>query len=128
MGSKSSKGLPLRLRLHDPSSVPIKSSEASMIQKSQYTIPLLQSSRLHSSNTSGRPESLAMPNRSAIYKMSSSPYFKVFFLFALFHRLLIAQVIFCISIICVENIFSRVPFFRSFLLTTKVCSDQFGYI
>uniref|UniRef100_K3Z3Q1 Nuclear pore complex protein NUP1 n=1 Tax=Setaria italica TaxID=4555 RepID=K3Z3Q1_SETIT len=78
MGSKSSKGSPLRLRLHDPSSIPIKSTEASMIQKTKPpTIPLLQSSRLHVSKTSGRPESnFTTPNRSAIYKMSSSPYFK----------------------------------------------------
>ncbi|PVH62872.1 hypothetical protein PAHAL_3G419700 [Panicum hallii] len=78
MGSKSSKGSPLRLRLHDPS-MPIKSMEASMIPKAKPpTIPLLQSSRLQTSKTSDRLESnYTTPNRSAIYKMSSSPYFKV---------------------------------------------------
>ncbi|CAL4899528.1 unnamed protein product [Urochloa decumbens] len=77
MGSKSSKGCPLRLRLHDPS-MPIKSMEASMIQKAKPpTVPLLLSSRLHTSKTSDRLESnYTTPNRSAIYKMSSSPYFK----------------------------------------------------
>ncbi|PAN20893.1 hypothetical protein PAHAL_3G419700 [Panicum hallii] len=77
MGSKSSKGSPLRLRLHDPS-MPIKSMEASMIPKAKPpTIPLLQSSRLQTSKTSDRLESnYTTPNRSAIYKMSSSPYFK----------------------------------------------------
>ncbi|RLN29761.1 nuclear pore complex protein NUP1 [Panicum miliaceum] len=77
MGSKSSKGSPLRLRLHDPS-MPIKSMEASMIQKAKPpTIPLLQSSRLQNSKTYDRLESnYTTPNRSAIYKMSSSPYFK----------------------------------------------------
>ncbi|KAG2629146.1 hypothetical protein PVAP13_3KG406500 [Panicum virgatum] len=77
MCSKSSKGSPLRLRLHDPS-MPIKSMEASMIQKVKPpTIPLLQSSRLQTYKTSDRLESsYTTPNRSAIYKMSSSPYFK----------------------------------------------------
>ncbi|CAL5093735.1 unnamed protein product [Urochloa decumbens] len=77
MGSKSSKGCPLRLRLHDPS-MAIKSMEASMIQKAKPpTVPLLLSSRLHTSKTSDRLESnYTTPNRSAIYKMSSSPYFK----------------------------------------------------
>ncbi|CAN6338256.1 unnamed protein product [Urochloa humidicola] len=76
MGSKSSKGSPLRLRLHDPS-MPIKSMEASMIQKAKPpTIPRLQSSRLQSSKTSDCLESnYTTPSRSAIYKMSS-PYFK----------------------------------------------------
>ncbi|XP_062203715.1 nuclear pore complex protein NUP1-like isoform X2 [Phragmites australis] len=78
MGSKSSKGSPLRLRLHDPSSLPIKSIEANMIQKAKPpTIPLFQGSRLHTSKISDCLESnFATPNRSAIYKMSSSPYFK----------------------------------------------------
>ncbi|OEL31227.1 hypothetical protein BAE44_0007756 [Dichanthelium oligosanthes] len=78
MGSKSSKGSPLRLRLHDPSSMPLKSMEASMTQTAKPpTIPLLQSSRLHTLKTSDRLESnYTTPNRSAIYKMSSSPYFK----------------------------------------------------
>ena len=98
MGSKSSKGSPLRLRLHDPS-MPIKSMEASMIQKVKPpTIPLLQSSRLQTYKTSDRLESsYTTPNRSAIYKMSSSPYFKVLILFVLFNRLLIAQVFFLVS-------------------------------
>ncbi|KAL6623180.1 hypothetical protein ACP70R_033059 [Stipagrostis hirtigluma subsp. patula] len=78
MGSKSSKGSPLRLRLHDPSTLPIRSMEDNTIQKAKPpTIPLLQGSRFHTSNVSDRLESnMATPNRSAIYKMSSSPYFK----------------------------------------------------
>ncbi|XP_039801858.1 nuclear pore complex protein NUP1-like isoform X3 [Panicum virgatum] len=78
MGSKSSKGSPLRLRLHDPS-MTITSIEGSMIQKVKPpTIPLLQRSRLQTSKISDRLESNnTTPNRSAIYKMSSSPYFKV---------------------------------------------------
>jgi len=98
MGSKSSEGSPLRLRLHDPS-MTITSIEGSMIQKVKPpTIPLLQRSRLQTSKISDRLESNnTTPNRSAIYKMSSSPYFKVFILLVLFNRLLIAQVIFSIS-------------------------------
>jgi len=98
MGSKSSKGSPLRLRLHDPS-MTITSMEGGMIQKVKPpTIPLLQRSRLQTSKISDRLESNnTTPNRSAIYKMSSSPYFKVFILLVLFNRLLIAQVIFSIS-------------------------------
>ncbi|CAN6333865.1 unnamed protein product [Urochloa humidicola] len=77
MASNSSKGSTLRLRLHDPS-MPIKSMEASMIKKAKPpTIPLIQTSRLHTSKTSDCLESnYTTPNRSAIYKMSSSPYFK----------------------------------------------------
>ncbi|CAD6270144.1 unnamed protein product [Miscanthus lutarioriparius] len=77
MGSKSSKGSPLRLRLHDPSSMPITSVEASMSQKAKPpTIPLAQGSRLHTSKTSDRLESNCTTPNGAIYKMSSSPYFK----------------------------------------------------
>ncbi|KAL6851882.1 hypothetical protein ACP4OV_020067 [Aristida adscensionis] len=77
MGSKSSKGYPLRLRLHDPSTLPVKSMEANTVQKAKPpTIPL-HGSRLHTSSFSDRVENIsATPNRSAIYKMSSSPYFK----------------------------------------------------
>ena len=117
MCSKSSKGSPLRLRLHDPS-MPIKSMEASMIQKVKPpTIPLLQSSRLQTYKTSDRLESsYTTPNRSAIYKMSSSPYFKVFILLVLFNRLLIAQVIFSISMWThADNRFPRVSTFHSLL-------------
>uniref|UniRef100_J3ND93 Nuclear pore complex protein NUP1 n=2 Tax=Oryza brachyantha TaxID=4533 RepID=J3ND93_ORYBR len=78
MGSRSSMGSPLRLRLHDPCSVPTKSMEANTTHITKPpTLPLLPSARMHSSNTSDRPGSNYMtPNRSAIYKMSSSPYFK----------------------------------------------------
>jgi hypothetical protein len=84
------------------------------------TIPLLQSSRLQTSKTSDRLESnYTTPNRSAIYKMSSSPYFKVFFLFVLFNRLLIAQVIFSISMCTyADNRFPRVSIFSLIFLTT----------
>ncbi|CAN6347610.1 unnamed protein product [Urochloa humidicola] len=77
MASNSSKGSTLRLRLHDPS-MPMKSMEASMIKKAKPpAIPLIQTSRLHTSKTSDCLESnYTTPNRSAIYKMSSSPYFK----------------------------------------------------
>ncbi|CAN6355967.1 unnamed protein product [Urochloa humidicola] len=77
MASNSSKGSTLRLRLHDPS-MPIKSMEASMIKKAKPpTIPLIQTSRLHTSKTSDCLESnYTTPNGSAIYKMSSSSYFK----------------------------------------------------
>ncbi|XP_021301802.1 nuclear pore complex protein NUP1 isoform X4 [Sorghum bicolor] len=77
MGSKSSKGSPLRLRLHNPSSMPITSIKASMPQKAKPpTIPLAQGSRLHTSKTSDRLESNYTTPNGAIYKMSSSPYFK----------------------------------------------------
>ncbi|KAF0888545.1 hypothetical protein E2562_014755 [Oryza meyeriana var. granulata] len=77
MGSRSSKGSPLRLRLHDPS-VPTKSIEANTAQIVRpATLSLVPSSRMHASTTFDRLGSnYTTPNRSAIYKMSSSPYFK----------------------------------------------------
>ncbi|TVU50390.1 hypothetical protein EJB05_01760, partial [Eragrostis curvula] len=77
MGSKSANGSPLRLRLYDPSSLTIKSTEANMIQNAKPpTIPF-QGSRLHTLKNSDRFKSnSSTPSRSAIYKMSSSPYFK----------------------------------------------------
>jgi hypothetical protein len=84
MGSKSNNGSSLRLRLHDPSSLTMKSMEANTIQQARpLTIPL-QGSRLHSSKNSDHyKRNVSTPNRSAIYKMSSSPYFKVYFQFNL---------------------------------------------
>lgn len=77
MGLKSSKGSPLRLRLHDPSSMPITSMEVSMSQKAKPpTIPLAQGSRLHTSKTSDCLESNYTTPNGVICKMSSSPYFK----------------------------------------------------
>uniref|UniRef100_A0A0D9XZ35 Nuclear pore complex protein NUP1 n=1 Tax=Leersia perrieri TaxID=77586 RepID=A0A0D9XZ35_9ORYZ len=78
MGSRSLKGSPLRLRLHDPSSVPTKSIEANTKNTTRPpTLSLLPSARMHASMTSDRLGSnYTTPNRSAIYKMSSSPYFK----------------------------------------------------
>uniref|UniRef100_A0A0E0FBY4 Nuclear pore complex protein NUP1 n=1 Tax=Oryza meridionalis TaxID=40149 RepID=A0A0E0FBY4_9ORYZ len=77
MGSRSSKGSPLRLRLHDPS-VLSKSIEANTTQITRPpTLSLLASARIHAPTTSDRLGSnYTTPNRSAIYKMSSSPYFK----------------------------------------------------
>uniref|UniRef100_A0A0E0BSF1 Nuclear pore complex protein NUP1 n=1 Tax=Oryza glumipatula TaxID=40148 RepID=A0A0E0BSF1_9ORYZ len=77
MGSRSSKGSPLRLRLHDPS-VLSKSIEANTTQITRPpTLSLLASARNHAPTTSDRLGSnYTTPNRSAIYKMSSSPYFK----------------------------------------------------
>uniref|UniRef100_A0A0E0MM54 Nuclear pore complex protein NUP1 n=1 Tax=Oryza punctata TaxID=4537 RepID=A0A0E0MM54_ORYPU len=77
MGSRSSKESPLRLRLHDPS-VLTKSIEANTTHITRSpTLSLLPSARIRAPTTSDRLGSNYMtPNRSAIYKMSSSPYFK----------------------------------------------------
>lgn len=119
MGSKSSKGSPLRLRLHDPSSMPITSIEASMSEKAKPpTIPLAQGSRLHTSKTSDRLESNYTTPNGAIYKMSSSPYFKVYSLFILFNMFYFAQVILCISMNTYADyrqILNGIYFFPSFL-------------
>lgn len=78
MGSRCSEGLPLRLRLHDPSTLPKKSIDASTTQKAKSPKALpLPSSRSYASTPFPRLGSNYMtPNKSAIHKMSSSPYFK----------------------------------------------------
>ncbi|KAI4988606.1 hypothetical protein ZWY2020_035846 [Hordeum vulgare] len=78
MGSRCSEGPPLRLRLHKPSSLSVKSIESGTIQIAKSPkAPLLGSSRLSASTPFDRLGSnYRTPNKSAIHKMSSSPYFK----------------------------------------------------
>ncbi|CAM0950223.1 unnamed protein product [Alopecurus aequalis] len=76
MGSICPEGSPLRLRLHDPSTLTNKLVEASTVAKSPNP-PLFRSSRLSASTPFDRLGSNYMtPNKSAIHKISSSPYFK----------------------------------------------------
>ncbi|KAL5205836.1 hypothetical protein ABZP36_034045 [Zizania latifolia] len=78
MGSRSSKGSPLRFRLHEPSSMPTKSIEANTIQITRPpTLSIVPTSRIQASTTSDRLGSIyRTPNRSSINKLPSSPYFK----------------------------------------------------
>uniref|UniRef100_A0A453K6H3 Nuclear pore complex protein NUP1 n=7 Tax=Aegilops tauschii subsp. strangulata TaxID=200361 RepID=A0A453K6H3_AEGTS len=78
MGSRCSEGAPLRLRLHEPSSLSVKSIESGTIQIAKSPkAPLLGISRLSASTPFDRLGSnYRTPNKSAIHKMSSSPYFK----------------------------------------------------
>ncbi|KAG8048624.1 hypothetical protein GUJ93_ZPchr0009g301 [Zizania palustris] len=78
MGSRSSKGSPLRLRLHEPFSMPTKSIEANTIQiTGPPTLSIVPTSRIQASTTSDHLGSIYMtPNRSSINKLPSSPYFK----------------------------------------------------
>ncbi|XP_048529002.1 nuclear pore complex protein NUP1-like isoform X1 [Triticum urartu] len=78
MGSRCSEGAPLRLRLHEPSSLSVKSIESGTIQIAKSPkAPLLGISRLSASTPFDRLGSnYRTPNKSAIHKLSSSPYFK----------------------------------------------------
>ncbi|KAM3255160.1 hypothetical protein ACQJBY_048518 [Aegilops geniculata] len=78
MGSRCSEGAPLRLRLHEPSSLSVKSIESGTIQIAKSPkAPLLGIPRLSASTPFDRLGSnYRTPNKSAIHKMSSSPYFK----------------------------------------------------
>ncbi|KAF7057759.1 hypothetical protein CFC21_064956 [Triticum aestivum] len=78
MGSRCSEGAPLRLRLHEPSSLSVKSIESGTIQIAKSPkAPLLGISRLSASTPFDRlGSSYRTPNKSAIHKLSSSPYFK----------------------------------------------------
>ncbi|VAI28864.1 hypothetical protein VPH35_088916 [Triticum aestivum] len=78
MGSRCSEGAPLRLRLHEPSSLSVKSIESGTIQIAKSPKdPLRGISRLSASTPFDRLGSnYRTPNKSAIHKMSSSPYFK----------------------------------------------------
>jgi hypothetical protein len=82
------------------------------------TIPLAQGSRLRTSKTSDRLESNYTTPNGAIYKTSSSPYFKVYSLFILFNMFYFAQVILCISMNTYADyrqILNGIYFFPSFL-------------
>lgn len=124
MGLKSSKGSPLRLRLHDPSSMPITSMEVSMSQKAKPpTIPLAQGSRLHTSKTSDCLESNYTTPNGVICKMSSSPYFKVYSLLILSIYFTLLK-LFCVSAIQHEHLQTTNSQWHMFLSVSSIMSYQ----